>query len=52
MTSSPDVTVPESVGDAEVCVTLTNPVEEDIIIGYITLDGSATGTAHFFTFHP
>ena len=46
-TSSPDVTVPESVGNAEVCVTLDNPVEETVVLGFITLDGSAVGTNHF-----
>ena len=38
-TTSPDVTVPETIGNAEVCTS----VEEAITIGYITLDGSATG---------
>ena len=42
-TSSPDVTVPESVGAAEVCVTVTSPLEEDITLGYITVDGTASG---------
>ena len=42
-TTSPDITVPETIGNAEVCVTLTTSVKEAITIGYITLDGSATG---------
>ena len=39
--STQSITVPESVGDAEVCVRLDNAVENPFNIQYITSDGSA-----------
>ena len=47
-----DVTVPESVGDAEVCATLNNPLEETIMLGYITVDGSAMGNDFLSSLNP
>ena len=50
--SALDVTVPESVGDAEVCATLNNPLEETIMLGYITVDGSAMGNDFLSSLNP
>ena len=39
--SSPDVTVSESVGNADVCVMVTNDFEMSFVISYSTVDGTA-----------
>ena len=41
--SSPDITVQEDTGNAEVCVILNNPVEGPLTVDAVTEDGSATG---------
>ena len=41
---SPSITVPESVGDAEVCVRLENSVERPFTIFYRTSDNTAQST--------
>ena len=39
--SSPDITVSESVGNADVCVMVTNDFEMSFEISYSTVDGTA-----------
>ena len=39
--SSPDITVSESVGNADVCVMVTTDFEMSFVISYSTSDGTA-----------
>ena len=50
---SQSITVPESVGDAEVCVRLENSVERPFTIFYRTSDNTAQSTliAFFSSYH-
>ena len=41
--NSPDLTVPESVGDVDVCVTLDNSIESSFTIDFVTQLGTALG---------
>ena len=43
MLSSPDETVPETIGNAEVCVTLNNPIESSFTVIFETTPRSAKG---------